>query len=369
MLLTLAGALGLTNPGPRLSRAPFGHLADGTPVDGYTIRNARGTTMHVITYGAIITSLRTRDHDQHFDDIVLGFDSLEGYVRQSPYFGAIIGRYENRIAQGRFSLAGRTYQLPVNNGPNSLHGGLKGFDKYVWHARPFEHAHSAGVVLTMTSPDGDQGYPGRVSVRVTYTLDDDDALTVDYAASTTKATPINLSQHSYFNLAGSARRDILDHLLQLDASHYTPDDSTLIPTGEIAPVQGTPFDFRTPTVIGARIDAEHPQIRIGAGYDHNFVVDGSGVRRVARVVEPTSGRTLEVWSDQPGVQFYTGNFLDGTIHGKGGVVYGRRYAFCLETQHFPDSPNHPAFPSTILRPGRRFTSRTIFRFGVTEDGR
>ncbi len=364
LLYTLAMAALLTTP--RITKSPYGRMPDGTPVDGYTITNARGTTMHVITYGAIITSLKTRDRQGHFDDIVLGFDSLEGYIRQSPYFGAIIGRYENRIAKGRFTLDGHTYQLPVNNGPNSLHGGLKGFDKYVWHAHSFERATSAGVVLTMTSPDGDQGYPGRLDVTVTYTLADNDELTVDYAATTSKATVLNLSQHSYFNLTGSARRDILDHVLQLDASNFTPDDTTLIPTGEVAPVAGTPFDFRTPTAIGARINDDDPQLKLAGGYDHNFVVDrmGSGVQHVAHVVEPTSGRTLDVSSDQPGVQFYTGNFLDGTIHGKGGRVYGRRFAFCLETQHYPDSPNHPNFPSIVLRPGQRFTSRTIFAFGT-----
>lgn len=361
MLLALVMALQIP---PRVTQAPFGRLPDGTAVDGYTITNAHGTSLHVITYGGIITSLKTRDRQGRLDDIVLGYDSLEGYLRESPYFGAIVGRYANRIANGRFTLDGHTYELPVNNGPNSLHGGLVGFDKLVWHARSFEHAHDAGVALTLTSPDGDQGYPGRLDVQVTYTLNDDDELIVDYAATTTRATPVNLSQHSYFNLTGSARRDVLDHVLQLNASAYTPDDSTLIPTGEMASVAGTPFDFRTPTAIGARINADDEQIRIGGGYDHNFVVDGSGMRLAARVVEPSSGRTLEVSSDEPGVQLYTGNFLDGTIRGKGGRVYGHRYAFCLETQHYPDSPNHPAFPTTILRPGERFSSRTVFRFGV-----
>jgi aldose 1-epimerase len=351
---------------PRVVRAPFGRLPDGTQVDGYTIRNARGTSLHVITYGAIITSLSTADRKGRFDDIVLGFDSLAGYLKDSPYFGAIIGRYENRIAKGRFTLDGKTYELPVNNGPNSLHGGTVGFDKVVWSARPFESDSAAGLVLTHVSPDGDMGYPGRLDVQVTYTLNDRDELVVDYQATTTKPTPVNLSQHSYFNLTGGARRDILGHVLQLEASHFTPVDSTLIPTGEIAPVAGTPFDFRTPTAIGARIEAPHEQLRRGRGYDHNFVFDrrGSGVRHVARVVEPTSGRTLDVSTDQPGVQFYTGNFLDGSIRGKGGRVYAHRFAFCLETQHYPDSPNHPEFPTTILRPGERYRTRTVFRFGT-----
>jgi aldose 1-epimerase len=279
-----------------------------------------------------------------------------------------VGRYANRIGKGRFTLDGRTFQLPVNNGPNSLHGGTRGLDKVVWSARRFENDTAAGVVLTHVAPDGDMGYPGRLDVRVTYTLTDNDELIVDYLATTTKPTPVNLSQHSYFNLAGSAQRDILGHVLQLDASRYTPVDSTLIPTGEIAPVAGTPFDFRTPIAIGARIGQSDEQLRFGRGYDHNFVVDqrGPGVQHVARVVEPTTGRTLDVSSDQPGVQFYSGNFLDGTIHGKAGRVYGHRYGFCLETQHFPDSPNQPGFPSTILRPGERYASRTVFRFGATE---
>jgi galactose mutarotase-like enzyme/glycogen debranching enzyme len=355
-----------TMTGPRVSRAPFGRMPDGTQVDGYTVRNTRGTSMHVITYGAIITSLRTADRNGRFDDIVLGFDSLDGYLKDPPYFGAIVGRYANRIAKGRFTLDGRTYQLPVNNGPNSLHGGTRGFDKVVWNARSFENDTAGGTVLTHVSPDGDMGYPGRVEVRVTYTLNDRDELTVDYLATTDKATPLNLSQHSYFNLAGDGQRDVLAHLLQLDASRYTPVDSTLIPTGELAPVAGTPFDFRTAASIGARIGQPREQLVFGRGYDHNFVLDrrGTGVQHAARVVDPTTGRTLDIATDQPGIQFYSGNFLDGSIRGKAGRVYAQRYGFCLETQHFPDSPNKPAFPSTILRPGERFESRTVFGFGV-----
>ncbi|MGH7710562.1 MAG: aldose epimerase family protein [Gemmatimonadaceae bacterium] len=351
---------------PRVSMAPFGRMPDGRQVDGYTIRNARGTSMHVIAYGAIITSLRTADPNGRFADVVLGFDSLDGYLKGSPYFGAIVGRYANRIAKGRFTLDGRTYQLPVNNGANSLHGGTRGFDKVVWNATSFENDTSASVVLTHVSPDGDMGYPGRVDVRVMYTLNDRDELAVDYLATTDKATPVNLSQHSYFNLAGDAQRDILGHLLQLNASRYTPVDSTLIPTGELAPVAGTPFDFRTPTAIGARVGGTHQQLVFGRGYDHNFALDrrGSGLQHVARAVEPTSGRTLDVYSDQPGIQFYSGNFLDGSIRGKGGRVYAHRFGFCLETQHFPDSPNKPIFPSTILRPGEHYASRTVFRFGT-----
>jgi aldose 1-epimerase len=356
----------LSTTAPRVTKAPFGRLPDGTNVDGYTITNSRGTTLHVITYGGIITSLRTADRAGAVEDIVLGFDSLAGYLKDSPYFGAIVGRYANRIAKGRFTLDGKTYQLPVNNGQNSLHGGTRGLDKVVWDAQQFEHAHSAGVVLTHVSPNGDQGYPGRLSLRVTYTLDDDNRLTIDYHATTDKATPINISQHSYFNLTGGAKRGILAHVLQLDASRYTPVDSTLIPTGALPSVAGTPFDFRKPTAIGARIGEPNEQLKIAGGYDHNWVLDrkGTGQTRAAHVVEPTSGRTLDVTTDQPGVQFYSGNFLDGTITGKGGRVYGHRFGFCLETQHFPDSPNHPSCPSTILKPGQQFNSRTVFTFGV-----
>jgi aldose 1-epimerase len=366
LLLLSLPLVALAQQPTRVTQAPFGRLPDGTVIDGYTIRNPRGTTMHVMTYGATITALRTADRQGHFDDIVLGFDSVEGYLDDPPYFGAIVGRYANRIAKGRFTLNGHTYQLPINNGPNSLHGGTRGFDKVVWRATPFENDSSAGLVLTHVSPDGDNGYPGRVEVRVTYTLTDSDELIVDYGATTSKATPINLSQHSYFNLSGDGTRDILDHVLELEASHYTPVDSTLIPTGELAPVEGTPFDFRTPTPIGERIEQANQQLQFGRGYDHNFVLDRSGapLSHAARVVEPTTGRMLDIYTDQPGVQFYSGNFLDGTIKGKGGKVYRHRYGFCLETQHYPDSPNHPNFPSTILRPGEKFVSRTVFRFGV-----
>ena len=353
---------------PRISTAPFGRMPDGTRVEGFTIRNARGAWMHVITYGAIITSLRTADRNGHVDDVVLGFDNLESYLGDSPYFGAIVGRYANRIAKGRFTIDGRTYQVPLNNGPNSLHGGTRGFDKVVWKVKSFQNDSAAGVVLTHVSPDGDMGYPGRLDVRVTYTLNDSNELVVDYLATTTKPTPVNLSQHSYFNLAGDGSGDIRGHLLQLDASRYTPVDSTLIPTGELASVGDTPFDFRTPTTIGARIGNRDEQIQFGGGYDHNFVLDDRGngePRHAARVVEPTTGRTLDVYTDQPGIQFYTGNFLDGSIRGKAGRTYARRFGFCLETQHFPDSPNQPAFPSTILRPAERYQSRTVFRFGTS----
>ena len=349
-----------------ITKSPFGKLPDSTSVDLYTLRNKSGIEARIITYGGIVVSIDTPDRSGKLDDIVLGFDSLSGYVHDSPYFGAIVGRYANRIAKGRFTLDGKTYQLPVNNPPNSLHGGDRGFDKVVWNATPFDSAGGVGLVMTHVSPDGDQGYPGTVRVQVTYTLTDSNQLSVDYHATTDKATPVNLSNHSYFNLTGGATRDILDHVLTLAADRYTPVDSTLIPTGELAPVAGTPFDFRAPTAIGARINANDEQLRRGRGYDHNFVLvqAASGLTHAAHVFEPTSGRTLDVYTDQPGVQFYTGNFLDGTVHGKKGRAYGFRYALCLETQHFPDSPNEPAFPSTILRPGQEFASRTVFAFGT-----
>ena len=350
-----------------VQRAPFGTTEAGQPVEQFTFRNAHGITVKAITYGGIITSLETPDRNGQMADIVLGFDSLAPYETESPYFGAIIGRYGNRIAHGRFTIDGQTYQLPTNDGPNSLHGGDKGFDKVVWNAEPFEHETDRGVVFTYTSPDGEMGYPGTLHATVTYTLTDDDQLIFDYHATTDKATPVNLTQHSYFNLSGAGNGNILGEELMINASAFTPVDSTLIPTGEIRPVEGTPFDFRTLTPIGARIDADNQQIARGPGYDHNFVLDrsGEGLQLAARVVDPASGRTLEIQTTEPGIQFYSGNFLDGTITGKGGKVYEHRSGFCLETQHYPDSPNEPSFPSTILRPGEEYRSRTVLVFGVT----
>ena len=353
----------MTGSSGRISRAPFGHMPDGTEIDGFTITNKRRTSMHVITYGGIITSLRVADRHGKVDDVVLGYDNLDGYLKETPYFGAIVGRYANRIAKGRFTLDGATYHLPINNGPNSLHGGVRGFDKVVWDATQFENDSLAGVIFTHVSPDGDQGYPGRVDARVTYTLDDHNRLTVEYQATTDKATVINLSQHSYFNLAGDGARDILGHQLQIDADRFTPVDSTLIPTSELASVGGTPFDFRSPHAIGERIGQSHQQLAFGGGYDHNWVLNGMGMRHAVRLAEPTTGRTLDIFTDQPGLQFYSGNFLDGSITGKAGHVYRHRYGLCLETQHFPDSPNHPSFPSTVLRPGETYHTTTVFQFG------
>jgi aldose 1-epimerase len=333
-------------------------------VDIFTLRNANGIEIKATSYGAIITSLVTPDRSGRPADIVLGFDSLDGYLEGSPYFGAVVGRYGNRIANGRFTLDGQTYSLATNNGPNHLHGGVRGFDKVVWSAEAL--SGRPGVAFSRRSPDGEEGYPGNLDVRVVYELTDRDELVVEYRATTDKATPVNLTQHSYFNLA--AQGDVLGHQLMIEADRYTPVSSTLIPTGELAPVQGTPFDFRTPAAIGSRIGQSDEQLKNGGGYDHNFVLNrpGPGRQLAARVVEPTTGRTLEVSTTEPGVQFYSGNFLDGTITGKGGRVYQRRSGFCLETQHFPDSPNHPKFPSTILRPGAVYQSQTVFRFGVVK---
>lgn len=350
-----------------ITRAPFGTALDGMPVEAFTLVNGTGMELRAMSYGAIILSIKVRDARGVMGDVVLGYDSLAGYVRNSPYFGAVVGRYGNRIAKGRFTLDGTAYTLAVNNGPNALHGGLRGFDKAIWKAESTRSDSGASVAFTLVSPDGDEGYPGTLTVRVTYTLmSARNEIVIDYEGATDRATPVNLTNHSYFNLAGAGTGDILGHLLTLEADRMTPVDSTLIPTGKITPVSGTPFDFRTPTAIGARIDAKDEQIKNGGGYDHNFVLNrtGPGLVHAARVTDPASGRTLDVSTTEPGVQFYTGNFLDGTITGKGGLTYKRRYAFCLETQHFPDSPNHANFPSTILRPESTYRSRTIFAFGV-----
>jgi len=359
------GDAGRTNTrGDHVTREPFGVTPSGEAVELITLANRTGMTVRVMTYGGIIVSLEVPDRMGTPGDVVLGYDSLAGYLEDSPYFGAIVGRYGNRIAKGRFTLNGTEYRLAINNGPNHLHGGVRGFDKVVWAAEPIESDSGVGVRLEYTSPDGEEGYPGTLRATVTYTLTDRNELLIDYEAATDRATPVNLTQHSYFDLAGSG--DILDHVLTIAADCMTPVDSTLIPTGELAPVDGTPFDFRAPHRIGARIDADDQQLRFGGGYDHNFVLnrEGPGLVLAARLVDSTSGRTLEIRTTEPGVQFYSGNFLAGSITGKGGAVYGHRSGLCLETQHFPDSPNHPEFPSTILEPGQTYRSRTVWTFGV-----
>jgi len=344
----------------------FGQTQDGKPVDLYTITNSHGMEVRAINYGGIIVSLRVPDKNGKLDDVVLGFDTLDGYLDKSPYFGAIVGRYGNRIANGKFTWDGKEYSLAKNNGPNALHGGLKGFDKAIWQAEPFQNKQGKGVAFTYTSKDGEEGYPGNLKAKVTYTLTEQNELIFDYEATTDKATPVNLTQHSYFNLAGEGMGDILKHELMLNADRFTPVDKTLIPTGELRSVKGTPLDFTKPTAVGARIDDNYEQLAFGGGYDHNFVINhkASGLQLAARVYEPTGGRVMEVFTTEPGVQFYSGNFLDGTITGKQGHVYKRRYALCLETQHFPDSPNHPEFPSTILKPGQTLHSRTMYKFSA-----
>jgi aldose 1-epimerase len=347
-----------------MKKDAFGATKDGTPVDIYTFSNAKGMEVRAMTYGGIITNLRVPDKAGQFDDVVLGFDNLDGYMDKSPYFGAIVGRYANRIAKGKFTLDGQQYTLAINNGPNSLHGGLKGFDEVVWHAEPSDRADSVGVVFTYLSKDGEEGFPGNLNTKVTYTLTDNNELIFDYEATTDKDTPINLTQHTYFNLAGDGHRDILNHVLRLDGNRFTPIDKDLIPTGEIRSVHGTPLDFTQPMAIGARINDKYDQLLDAGGYDHNFVIDrkGNDPALTARVEEPTSGRVMEVYTTEPGVQFYSGNFLDATITGKHGHVYNKRTGFTLETQHYPDSPNHPEFPTTILKPGQTFRSRTSYKF-------
>jgi len=333
----------------------------------YTLTNAHGVEIQAMNYGGIIVSLRVPDRKGQLTDIVLGHNKAEGYIPNPPYLGAIVGRYANRIANGTFTLDGKTYTLPKNDGPNTLHGGTtRTFDKVMWDGEPLRGKN--GVAFTYVSKDGEEGFPGNLKVTVTYTLTDGDALIIDYKATTDKATPINVSQHSYFNLKGEGNGDILDHEIMINADKFTPVDKSLIPTGELRPVKGTPFDFSKPTRIGARIDENYEQLVLGHGYDHNFVLNDKPKQNdlvlAARVHEATSGRSLEVWTTQPGVQFYTGNFLDGSVIGKAGHVYKRRYGFCLETQHFPDSPNHPDFPNTILKPGETFHQTTVFKFSA-----
>ena len=344
----------------------FGRLEDGRTVDRIVLRSDE-LEVAILTYGATVQTVRARDRDGRVDDVVLGFDDLAGYLAPHPYFGAVIGRYANRIAKGRFTLDGVEHRLPVNNGPNCMHGGTVGFDRHVWSAHELpESAGGEGVELRHVSPDGDMGFPGELSATVTYSVRGGE-LRVDYRARTDRPTVSNLTNHSYFNLAGAGSGTVEDHEVRLLARRFTPVDADLIPTGELAEVAGTPLDFRSPRAVGAALRVGHEQVARARGYDHNWVLDGGGdgsLQLAAQVREPSSGRTLEVRTDQPGVQFYSGNFLDGTVVGKGGRVYRQGDAFCLETQHFPDSPNQPSFPSTVLRPGETYRTSTAFRFGA-----
>jgi aldose 1-epimerase len=346
---------------PSVEKSTFGKLDDGTVIDMYTLKNATGATAKIITYGAIVTELWVPDRSGNSGDVVLGFDDLKGYLGPHPYFGGVVGRVVNRIANAKFTLDGNTYALPANSGTLTLHGGKVGFDRRVWKAEAITEAHAASVRLTYLSPDGEEGFPGNLSVTVTYSLIDGNALKIEYRATTDKPTIVNLTNHSYFNFAGSGT--ILNDVLTINADTFTPSDSTLIPTGEIKPVKDTPLDFTHPTVIGARIDALKPD---PGGYDHNYVLNGHAgeLHFAARVSDPSNGRQMEVWTTEPAMQFYSAIHLDGSIVGKRGVAYPAFGALCLETQHYPDAINHPNFPSTVLRPGAAFHSETIYKFSA-----
>jgi len=348
-----------------IEKKPFGETKSGEKVDVYTLRNANGYDAQITNYGGILVFLETPDRTGKLGDVVLGYETLNEYIENNPYFGALIGRYANRIAKGKFKLNNKEYTLATNNGENHLHGGIVGFDKVVWDAREIRDAEGVGLELAYLSKDGQEGYPGNLSVTVRYFWSNDNELKIDYAATTDRETIVNMTHHSYFNLT-ACKRDTLDHELMFNAERFTPVDETLIPTGELRSVKGTPMDFTKPTAIGARIEQEDEQLRIGSGYDHNWVLndyDGS-IRMAASVYEPTSGRVMEVHTTEPGLQLYAGNFLDGSITGKNGVVYYKRYGFCLETQHFADSPNKPDFPTTVLKPCGKYTSTTIYKFST-----
>ena len=372
--LTLASIVGcstMSHSTGSITQAPFGKTPDGTPVEIFTLRNSRGVEARIMTYGGIVQSLKVPDKNGKFADVVLGFDTLDGYTRDAyvsacPYFGTLIGRYGNRIGGAKFTLEGQTYTLATNNGPNSLHGGIKGFDKVVWTAKPLETPYGPVLILTYISKDGEEGFPGNLVVSATYSLTEDNALKLEYSATTDRPTVVNLTQHSYFNLAGQGHGDILGHLVYINSDQTTPVDAGLITTGEFKSVDGTPFDFRTPTAIGARINDPDPVLQYGPGYDHNWVINKplGQYGLMARVTEPVSGRVLEVYSDEPGLQFYAGNFLNGTLTGKGGAVYQRRTAFAMEPQHYPDSPNKPNFPSVELKPGESYHNTIVYKFSV-----
>jgi len=359
------------NSNSSITKADFGKTPDGQAVEIYTLHNSKGAEARIMTYGGIVQSLKMPDKDGQFADVVLGFDTLDGYVNPTylkgcPYFGALIGRYGNRIGAGKFTLEGQTYTLAGNNNGNSLHGGLKGFDKVVWTAKPSMSVHGPQLVLAYVSKDGEEGFPGNLEVTAIYTLTEDNALKVEFGAKTDKPTVVNLTQHSYFNLAGQGNGDILGHLVQINAEQTTPVDAGLITTGEFKSVDGTPFDFRKPTAIGERIDNPDTVLQYGPGYDHNWVINKplGKLGLQARVVEPVSGRVMEVWSDEPGLQFYAGNFLDGTLTGKDGKVYQRRTGFAMEPQHYPDSPNKANFPSVELKPGQSYHNVIMYKFST-----
>ena len=365
ILVVLAASQPKSDANSRTHKRAFGKTRDGKQVDLYVLSNKNGVEVDITNFGAAVVSVKVPNRHGKTDDVVLGYDDLDGYLHDKSYFGATVGRYANRIAHGKFTLNETTYTLAKNDGENHLHGGVRGFNKVVWEAKDVSTAGAAALQLNYLSKDGEEGYPGNLSVQVTYTLTNNNELKIDYAATTDKDTVLNLTHHSYFNLAGQGKGDILQHQLLLHASRFTPVDATLIPTGEIRSVKGTPLDFASATAIGSRIGQDDDQLKLGHGYDHNFVLDGgTGGAPVlaAQVYEPSSGRVMEVWTTQPGIQLYSGNFLNDTIRGKSGSTYQRRAAFCLETQHFPDSPNKPNFPSTILKVGGQFKSSTTYKF-------
>lgn len=350
-----------------MKKQPFGKLSDGREVDLYTLRNKKGMEVTITNFGGIVVSLKVPDRAGKIEDVVLGYDSLDGYLTNKAFFGATIGRYGNRIGHATFTLEGKTYTLPKNDGDNTLHGGPEGFNKQLWTPRDVSSQRGPALELTYLSKDGEEGFPGDLSAKVVFILTDANELRIDYSATTDRDTVVNLTNHSYFNLAGQGNGDILQHILKIQGDKITAVDAALIPTGELRPVVGTPFDFTKPTPIGERINQEDPQIKIGKGYDHNWVLTsggGSVPALVAEAYDPSHGRVLQVLSTEPGLQFYSGNFLDGTIQGKSGTIYKHRYGFCLETQHFPDSPNHPTFPSTELKPGKTYATTTIFKFST-----
>jgi aldose 1-epimerase len=363
--VTFGDSLAIAEAKSNMKKQSFGKTSDGRPVDLYTLTNKKGMEVAITNFGGIIVSLKAPDRNGKYEDVVLGYDSIDGYLTNKAFFGALIGRYGNRIAHGKFTLNGTAYDLPKNDGDNTLHGGPEGFNKRLWNAKDVSSSKGQALELTYVSADGEEGFPGKLSAKVVYTLNDQNELTISYSATTDKDTVVNLTNHSYFNLAGQGNGDVLSHELMIKGEHITAVDNTLIPTGELRPVKSTPCDFTHATAIGARIEQDDPQLKVGKGYDHNWVLNDHGSRTpvlIAEAYEPKSGRVLQVLSTEPGVQFYSGNFLDGTITGKGGKVYNHRYGFCLETQHFPDSPNHPKFPSTTLKPGQTYSTTTVFKF-------
>jgi aldose 1-epimerase len=367
LLMTTLAPVGATPQPGSTTKKSFGKTPDGQPVDLYVLTNKSGAEASITNYGGALVALKMPDRNGKLADIVLGYDNVDGYVADKSYFGALVGRYGNRIGHAQFVLDGKTYTLAKNNGENSLHGGIKGFNKALWAAKTLSSKDGRSLELSYLSKDGEEGFPGNLKVTVIYTLTDANALKIEYSATTDKKTILNLTNHAYFNLAGQGSGDILGHLLMINADQFTPVDSGLIPTGELRAVAGTPFDFRKPIAIGARIDQADEQLKLGGGYDHNFVLlRGAYVEEspAARVVEPTSGRVMEVWTTEPGIQFYTGNFLDGKTAGKGGATYPKRNALCLETQHFPDSPNQPKFPSVALNAGEHYRTVTTYKFSV-----